>query len=164
MRKATKTKKEKPKEKSKKKSPPREKKKRILFPWLKKKQGRTYKAMLAYLADQKGFGDIISGKLNINRFFDQICTQTDSIFPSMRKTVQEFYKEGGRVLTDREFRQIAICRLRMMFKFDKKEKELKILNEHPTHAPKLQKAIPLCRKLVRKKLTYDKYIATRKKK
>jgi len=135
----------------------KEKKKRVMFPWLKKKRGRAYKCMLAVLAEKEGFGKVKSGNLTFGKFIREIVQKTNRIFPRMFKVVRKFYKTNGRKLTRKEFENIALGRIRIMFFFDKKEKKIRKLDEHPENSPKLKKSVIFCKKLLKNGSTYDEY-------
>jgi len=144
------------------KEKPIKKQKRILYPWLRRRQGRAFKAMLAVLADKEGFGDVIEGKTPINKFYSDICIKCDKIFPSMQMSLRTFYKKKGRAITKKEYRNIAIARLRMMFKFDKVKNRIIKRQEHPDIATVLAVPKKICKRILKRKITYDKYIKVKK--
>lgn len=129
--------------------------KRVLFPWMKTYQGRCYKAMLAILADRKGWNKVITGDVNFNKRLGTIIIETNKYFPEMYTIVSKFYSDKGRMLEKKDFIPIAKGRLTMMFKFDRTNKKIVKLHEHPENsAGKFADAIQTCHELIEKNKEY----------
>lgn len=135
----------------------KEPKKRVLYPWLKKHQGRAYKCSLALIAEKVGFERVVKGDIPFNTFLKAIVEKTNTVFPSMFKMVRKFYNRKGRELTKKEFNMIAIARLTFMFKFDKENKTIIRLSEHPHHALKLKSIVNFCERLIKSEKTYKMF-------
>jgi hypothetical protein len=135
----------------------KEPKKRVLFPWLKKHQGRAYKCSLALIADKEGFEKVIKGDIAFNAHLKMIVDKTNTIFPSMYKMVRKFYNKRGRELSKKEFIMVAVARLTFMFKYEKENKEVIRLPEHPNNAEKLKSIVNFCERLIKSEKTYKIY-------
>jgi len=135
----------------------KKRKKRVLYPWLKKHQGRAYKCSLALIAEKLGFEKIVKGDIAFNSFLKVVVDKTNIIFPSMFKAVRKFYNKKGRELTKKEFNMIAIARLTFMFKFDRENKTIIRLSEHPHHAEKLKSIVSFCERLIKSEKTYKMF-------
>jgi hypothetical protein len=131
-----------------------EPKKRVLYPWLKKYQGKAYKCSLALIAEKQGFEKVIKGDIAFNAHLKMIVDKTNTIFPSMYKTIRKFYNKRGRELSKKEFIMIAVARLTFMFKYEKENKEVIRLPEHPFHAERLKTAVEFCERLIKSGKTY----------
>ena len=134
-----------------------EPKKRVLYPWLKKHQGRAYKCSLALIAEKQGFERVIKGDIAFNAYLKMIVDKTNTVFPSMYKTIRKFYNKRGRELNKKEFIMIAVARLTFMFKYEKENKEIIRLPEHPFKAERLKTAVGFCERLIKSEKTYKIY-------
>jgi hypothetical protein len=76
----------------------------------------------------------------------------------MYEQVKDFYGNGGRQITENDFKVIVIGRIRQMFWFKPKEKIVEKLSEHPSNTEKLKNSIRICNKLLKKKITWDQYL------
>ena len=74
------------------------------------------------ILDKEGFAEVISGKKKLCTKFDEVCEKVDKIFPSMISVLKSYYKKKGRILSNSDYRKICVCRLRMMFKIQIKNK------------------------------------------
>lgn len=131
-----------------------EAKKRVLYPWLKKHQGRAFKCSLALIAEKQGFEKVIKGDIAFNACLKMIVDKTNTVFPSMFKTVRKFYNAHGRELNKKEFIMIAVARLTFMFKYEKENKTVIRLSEHPFNAAKLKPIVKFCERLLASEKTY----------
>jgi hypothetical protein len=123
---------------------------RILYPWLRTDIGKSYKYMLALIADQ-GWDRVLSGDINYCAYLKEVIEKTNKIFPEMYSTVAKFYKDKGRIITEKQFIPIAMGRLTMMFRVDKEEGKVERLHEHPEFSPsKFADVIEKCQKLIKK--------------
>lgn len=130
-------------------------KKRVLFPWMQKEQSKAFKFMLAYLADKKGYDKVISGDENFNKFIKNIVDKALGFFPTLYTMVKTHYKEHGRDLTEKEFHNLCVMRLTCMIVYEKDNKKVVALPEHPTNCEsKFQDVKDLCLKMIEKKTTY----------
>lgn len=149
-------KKKKPVEEPKKEEIPVLTKKRVLYPWMQKEQSKAFKFMLAHLSDKRGYDKIISGDENINKFIKQIVDKALKFFPNLYSTVAKHYKEHGRELTEKEFHNLCVMRLTCMIVYEKENKKVVTLPEHPANCPsKFQDVKDLCLKLIEKKSIYN---------
>jgi hypothetical protein len=139
-----------------------EEKKRIHFPWVRKKQGRVFKTMLAVFVD-RNIVEVKSGKLKHTQLYKMSVENAISKFPSMYKMVAEFYEKHGRLLSEKNFRNLCYSRIIMMFDYDKGTKDLVKCPEHPENAEVLKKHIPRCIRMIRKKLTWEQYLDAKNK-
>lgn len=140
----------------------KEPKKRVLYPWLKKHQGRAFKCSLALIAEKQGFERVIKGDIAFNAYLKMIVDKTNTVFPSMYKTIRKFYNAHGRELSKKEFIMVAVARLTFMFKYEKENKEVIRLSEHPFNAEKLKPIVKFCERLIASEKTYKVYKAETK--
>ena len=140
----------------------KEHKKRILYPWIKRKQGKAYKTMLALIAEQNNFIELKEQKIKKNKFFKDVFNKTEFYFPEMYKSVSKFYSLKGRDINKKEYEILCLARLQMMIRYIKNKNEIIKLKEHPDYTKKLKSSIKLCKKLLKNKITYDQYIKGKK--
>lgn len=137
-------------------------KKRIHFPWIRKKQGKVFKTMLAVFVD-RNVTDVKIGKLKHTKLYKMSVENAISKFPTMYKMVLDFYEKRGRVLTEKNFRNLCYSRIIMMFDYDKATKDLIRCPEHPENTKTLKKFIPRCIKMIKRKITWEQYLDAKNK-
>jgi hypothetical protein len=137
-----------------------EKVKRIMYPWLKKRQSRCYKCMLSLIASRIGFKELKSGDINFSQFVKKVVNETDQIIPTMYIKVKKYYKSKGRDINKKQFVDISSARLTMMIRYDRKKKKMLKLREHPDkNIEKLGKSVKTCIRILKSGKTYEEYFS-----
>ena len=137
--------------------------KRVVFSWIRDYQGRVCKAFIAVVADREDWEEVIAGNLSKKKFFDErILPRVLKTFPTMYRKVRKRYSDGGRSLTEDEFKVILYGRFSNMFDISKAKKRLLRSKEHPRNTGKeeMERAYRIARKIYKKQCTWE----TRKEK
>lgn len=133
------------------------KKKRILFPWLRDKDGKLYKTMLAVIAKKNGWSEVLSGKRTFIKQIKIWIKEVEKFFPKMYSKISAFYLERGRVLDKKEYEVIVVGRFRMMVGYNRQKKEIEIYSENPyTNIKKFGKLISQCEYILIKSKNFKK--------
>lgn len=133
-------------------------KKRVIYPWLKKKQGRAFKCALALIAEERGFSKVESGNQKLNHFFKEVVDEANQIFPTMYRRLKKHYKTKGRIVTRKQFNQIAMSRLSYMFALNEDKTKVEKIAEHPSFSEELSKSLKFCQRLLKSKKTFKEFI------
>lgn len=134
--------------------------KRVLFPWIKTRMGRTYKCMIAVLSDRaiswsKAFKKDTSVK---KIFLTEIYPELEKFFPEMERKVIRYYRKHGRDISKSDVQNIVYGRLNNLYKFDRKGREIHPTREHPSKSEdsKLSTAYDYALKLYKKNKSYQR--------
>lgn len=112
------------------------KKKRVLFPWLKCKQGRLYKSMIAIIIDKEiNWTKIFKENKSIKKTFTSlIYPRLKFYFPGMYVKVAKYYSKNGRFITEKDFINLAYLRMTSIFHINKRAKKIIATSEHPANS------------------------------
>lgn len=108
------------------------KRKRVMYPWIKTKQGKLFKCYLAIVSDNLNWGYMLKGKGSVKKvFLKRAYPKLIATFPKMYLSVKRHYEDRGRTLTEKEFQNLVFMRFKCLYVWNGKTTKKSV--EHPLH-------------------------------